>query len=177
MKILVTGFQPFGGRRSNPSEWIARRLRGVVPAVLPVTWRGAERRLLALLRRHRPDAVVALGLASSSARLRLEMVALNVDHAEAPDNARERRARRKIAPRGPWVRETRLPVDAILAAWRRARVPGGVSYHAGTYVCNHVFYVLLGATRVPAGFIHVPPRAKARSLRGVQAAVDVLANL
>jgi len=183
VRILVTGFTPFGRGRTNPSEWIARRLEvpGVVlvRGVLPTTYRGSEKALLRLLRRHRPDAVLSLGLSSSSSRLRLEMVALNVDHAEVPDNSGERRERRKIRSHGTWVRESRLPIEEILDAWKRARVPGAVSYHAGTYVCNHLFYCLLGATEVPAGFVHVPSFRKMKSakiLEGIRAAIIAIAR-
>ena len=44
---------------------------------------------------------------------------------------------------------------------KKEGIPASVSYHAGTYVCNHVFYVLLRALRhqprIPAGFVHLPP--------------------
>lgn len=179
-RILVTGFTPFGGRRSNPSAWVVRRLDAsgipgvrVVGAVVPTSYRGCERALTRLLRLHRPRAILSLGLASRRARLAIEMIALNVDHAEERDNARERRERRKIRPRGPWVLETRLPVDRLLDALRRERVPCGVSYHAGTYVCNHLFYTVLHRTRVPAGFVHLPP-ARRMKPRAMLAAVRVL---
>lgn len=134
-------------------------------AVVPTTYRGCERALERLLRKHRPQAVLSLGLASRRARLAIEMIALNVDHAEESDNARERRERRKIRARGPWVLETRLPVDRILRALRKERVPCGVSYHAGTYVCNHLFYTLLRRTSVPAGFVHLPPPRRMKPTR------------
>lgn len=185
-RILVTGFTPFGKLEFNPTEWAVRTLRDdSVPGaelrrvVLPASYRGCERVLRAALRDFRPHAVVSFGLAQRRKRFAVELAALNADHAEEPDVTRDRRERRKIEPRGPWVRETRLPVNRILRAMKKARVPCGVSYQAGTYVCNHLFYVLLGEARVPAGFVHVPPASRlgrAAILKGVKTVLGAVAR-
>jgi pyroglutamyl-peptidase len=180
-RILVTGFTPWGKIRFNPTGWAVGTLRdNSVPGallrrvVLPTSYRACERALRAALREFRPDAVVSFGLAERRKRFGVEMAALNVDHAEEPDVSRDRRERRRIDPKGPWVRETRLPVERILRAMKAARVPCGVSYQAGTFVCNHLFYVLLGATRAPAGFVHVPPLPRATVLRGIRAVLGAV---
>lgn len=168
LRILVTGFDVFGRERFNPSEWAVRQLkddeiRGVelVRVVLPTSYRRAELGMRELLRKVRPDAVVSFGLAAKRSSFVIETVALNVDHAEERDNDGKRRLRRKIDPRGQELLETRLPVDVLLRTMKRARIPCDVSYHAGTYVCNHLFYVLLRGLRnrpgIPAGFVHLPP--------------------
>jgi pyrrolidone-carboxylate peptidase len=90
-------------------------------------------------------------------------VALNVEH--------ERRRWRRIRKGGPLALMSRLPVDRILQGLRRARVPAVVSFHAGTFVCNRVFYEGLTASTVPCGFIHVPPfkaMSRPRQLRGIR---------
>jgi len=171
-RILVTGFDAFGREKTNPSALIVERLRDdeiqgadLTRAILRTSYRKSERAIRELLRLVRPDAVLCLGLASRSARLSLEVLAVNADHAEAADNSGEGRLRRVIDLHGPRVLESRLPLERIRRALARARVPAEFSYHAGTYVCNHVFYVLMRALRnrprVPAGFVHLPP---ARSL-------------
>lgn len=150
MKILVTGFEPWGAVRRNPSGEIARALGGYV---LPVRYDRAARALLGLLRRVRPEGILLLGLAERRDRIALEAVALNVDHC---DEGPWRRWRRPIG-KGPFVLPSRLPLDRLYRRLRRARVPVAVSYHAGTFSCNHVFYLALSRTRVPCGFVHVPP--------------------
>ncbi len=171
--ILVTGFEPWGKHKRNPSGELAQEVGGVV---LPTEYRASERALLAAVRKHRPRAVVMLGLAETRKKLSVEMVALNVDHADIPDNARDRRQSRRIG-RGPLALETRLPAKRLVAALKAARVPVALSYHAGTFCCNHVFYVALSKLRVPCGFVHVPlfkTVPKAVQLRGIRRIVEAL---
>lgn len=151
MSILLAGFEPWGRHRRNPSGDVARALGG---HVLPVHYGEAGRRIVHLIRRTRPEAVVLLGLAESRKRIALEALALNVDHCEARPWTRWRRPIRKG---GPLVRPTRLPVDRLHALLRRRRIPVTLSHHAGTFICNHVFYMALSACRVPCGFVHLPP--------------------
>ncbi|MBI4565596.1 MAG: pyroglutamyl-peptidase I [Planctomycetes bacterium] len=173
MKILVTGFKPYGRYRRNPSERLAResgrlRLGGarVVARVLPTEYKGCEAELRRAIRTIRPDAIVMFGLAPERRKITIEALALNVDHSERPDNAGVRPWRRTIDRKGPALLETTLPVDKMYAALRRARVPVTVSYHAGTYVCNHAFYTAARlAPRVKVGFIHVPKNESPARLR------------
>lgn len=150
MTVLVTGFEPWDKERRNPSGEVAAALGG---HVLPVDYRRADREIRRLIRRYRPSAILMLGLASKRKRLSLEEVALNVDHCE---EGRWKRWRKRIG-KGPLALASRLPIDRLYAALRRSRVPVSVSHHAGTFICNHVFYAALAATRVPCGFVHVPP--------------------
>lgn len=170
MTILVTGFTPWGRERRNPSGELARAVGG---SVLPVDYARAERDILRLIRSSRPDAILMLGLAAGRTRLELETVALNVDHGGAGKGRRRRRPIRK----GPLALPATLPVDRLYRALKRARIPVSISAHAGTFVCNHVFYVALAEGRVPSGFLHVPPvRAVpfATQLRAVKLILDEL---
>lgn len=164
--ILLTGFGPWARNRRNPSGEVARRLGG---HVLSVNYERAGREIRSLIARERPGAVLMLGLAERRQRISLETMALNIDHSE---DGRHRRWRKRIN-RGPLVRRSRLPIDRLHRMLSRARIPVRVSHHAGTFVCNHVFYLALGATRVPCGFIHVPP-ARAVPLRTQVRAVRLI---
>src|SRR5262245_41963773 len=93
-KILITGFEPFGGDAINPSEQVARALEGrtfgdrtVVSAVLPCVFGTARPELVRLLRAHAPGLVICLGLAGGRAAITPERVAINVVDARIPDNA------------------------------------------------------------------------------------------
>ncbi len=165
MNVLVTGFEPWGGRRVNPSGEVARELGG---AVLPVDFREADRELRRLLRSARPDALLMLGLAASRKTLALEAVALNVDHHE--DGGSNGAWRRPIVRGGPLALGSRLPLDRILRRLRRAGIPASVSHHAGTFLCNHVFYRGLTWSEGPCGFVHVPPFTALPRARMVRAA-------
>lgn len=165
--VLVTGFEPFGGASTNPSQEIARALAGrtiagrqVVGAVLPCVFGQANRTLRELLRRHRPELVVCLGLAAGRHAITPERVAINVDDARIPDNAGCQPVDRPIVAGGPAAYWSTLPIKAIVAALRARGIPAEVSQTAGTFVCNHVFYGLMRALRrhpnVRGGFVHVP---------------------
>jgi len=170
----VTGFEPWGKHKTNPSGELALEFGGIV---LPTEYRSSERTLLAAVRDRTPRALVMLGLAESRKKLCIEMVAMNMDHADARDNARERRESRPILRGAPLAIPTRLPAHRLLAAVKSARVPVALSYHAGTFCCNHIFYIALARLDLPAGFVHVPrlrmvPWAVQR--RGVKAMMEAL---
>jgi len=168
---LITGFESWGKGRRNPSGEAARALGG---HVLPVSYCRAGREISRLIRTTRPDAIVMLGLAEGRKKIGLEAVALNVDHCEG--RPPWRRWRRRIL-KGPLARGTRLPIDRIHRRLRAARFPVAVSHSAGTFVCNHVFTVALARSRVPCGFIHVPPARVFPARRLVRAVRLILETL
>lgn len=168
--VLLTGFEPFAGDAVNPSALVAQALQGrrvaghrIVSAVLPTVFGEAGARLEALLARHRPALVICTGLAGGRAAVSLERVALNVDDARLPDNAGQQPVDLPVRRDGPAAYFTRLPVKALRQALQAQGIAAEVSQTAGTFVCNHVFYVLmhrlamepaLSGTR--GGFVHLP---------------------
>ena len=154
--------------------------------ILQTEYDRAARRIGSLIEELRPDAVVSLGVDSKAEGICLERIALNLDDKEFADNAGEVRLARPIVPGGPMVYLSTLPLDAMLKALRQADFPATISNHAGTYVCNHVFYTarhLLEQSRrqIPCGFIHVPVVDAAKSLSvarladGIELALESLA--
>jgi pyroglutamyl-peptidase len=166
--ILVTGFEPFGGQPSNPSEEIAKAVDGRVvggltvrAAILPVHHVEATRAAERLLTEHDPQAVLHVGLAAGRARLALERVALNVMDYELVDNAGYQAHGEPCVAGGPVAYMATLPLKAILEALTREGIPAYLSNTAGTYLCNQTLYATLHAIaaekrRALAGFMHVP---------------------
>jgi pyroglutamyl-peptidase len=163
--VLLTGFEPFGGDAANPSgeavHLVAERWDGpeeLITAVLPVTFRGAAEQLRKLIAEHRPDIVVAAGLAGGRAAIGVERVAVNLLDARIPDNDGDQPIDVASAPGAPAAHFSTLPVKEITRRIADAGVPAELSYSAGTFVCNHVFFTALEAVAAPvrAGFIHVP---------------------
>lgn len=161
--VLLTGFEPFGGAQRNASAdavaLVARDWAGsatFVPAVLPVEFDRAGTAMRALIAEHRPDLVIATGVAGGRSAITPERVAINLRDARIPDNAGFQPIDTEVPGSGPAARFSRLPVKAIVAGMVAAGIRAEVSLSAGTYVCNSLFYELLGAATVPAGFIHVP---------------------
>ncbi len=166
-RILLTGFEPFGGEHINPSWQIAERLHGedlggaqVHAVCLPTVFGGSIKSLKQALRRHQPQLVLCLGQAGGRSELTMERVAINVDDARIPDNAGEQPIDQAVVHRAPAAYFSSLPIKAMVAAMQQAGLPASVSQTAGTFVCNHVFYGLMHALRrrtgVRGGFMHVP---------------------
>jgi pyroglutamyl-peptidase len=165
-RILLTGFEPFGGDVLNPSGLVCRALHGqrvahaLVHAVeLPCVFGRALQALDEALAQTSPVLVVALGLAAGRAEISVERVAINVDDARIPDNAGAQPVDVPVVEDGPAAWFSTLPVKAIVAALQEAGLPGAVSQTAGTFVCNHLFYGLqhrLAGSAVRSGFVHVP---------------------
>src|SRR6185437_14168316 len=141
--VLITGFEPFGGDATNPSQAIAEALDGrriadmpVVGSVLPVEMARLDGALAAALRELDPAVVILLGLAEGEPVVRLERVALNLADFRIPDNAGDRRADEPLDPRGPAALSSRLPLREIRTALLAAGIPARLSETAGTYLCN-----------------------------------------
>ncbi|MEL1264059.1 pyroglutamyl-peptidase I [Pseudoxanthomonas putridarboris] len=165
--ILLTGFQPFGGERENPSWQAVRALHGarigghrVVARELPVVFGDALKALRAALRETRPALAICVGQAGGRAQISLERVAINVDDARIPDNAGRQPVDVPVVAGGPAAYFATLPIKAMRQALCEAGFPAEVSQTAGTFVCNHVFYGLMHALRAQrharAGFVHIP---------------------
>jgi pyroglutamyl-peptidase len=165
--VLVTGFEAFGGEKSNPSWDICERLPREIAGMrvetcrVPCEFRRSIEVVAAAIERHRPLLVICVGQAGGRAKLGVERIAINVDDARMPDNAGARPLDEPIAANGPPAYFATLPVKAMAVAMRAAGVPAEVSNSAGTYVCNHLMYGVLhylaaSGQRARAGFIHVP---------------------
>jgi pyroglutamyl-peptidase len=166
-RILLTGFDPFGGETINPSWEAARALHGrrigghrVVARQIPTEFAASLRLLKAALRETAPAIVLGVGQAGGRAQLSLERVAINLQDARIPDNAGAQPIDEPVIAGAPAAYFSTLPLKAMLAALHDAGVPATISHTAGTYVCNHLAYAMLHWTArkrgVRAGFIHIP---------------------
>jgi len=170
MKLLLTGFEPFGASQVNPSEQVVRalareKLDGIElhTAILPVERVRGPQTLLDAVARVKPDAVVCLGQASRRMAIAIERVAINLMDYRIPDNAGEQIVDEPILRDAPAAYFCTLPVRAMYAAVRAAGIPAELSLSAGTFLCNQVTFVLLHhlahaerKSHTRAGFIHLP---------------------
>jgi pyroglutamyl-peptidase len=169
MRILVTGFEPFGDIVENPSalivEELARCHQELHVAILPTEFSAAELAIGDLLRSGPFDVYLALGVAAATPVVRLERTARNLDDANRPDNTGEERTATLIVPGGPEFLTSALPLAEMLDALEERGVDAVISDDAGGYVCNHVFYSarhVIESEAMPTrcGFIHVPLNAE-----------------
>lgn len=167
MKILVTGFEPFGGETLNPSAQVVAGLPDtiagaeIVKLILPVVRGEGAVQAAQALEEHQPRAVLSVGQAAGRSTVSVERVAVNLDDYSMEDNGGNRPQDEPVVADGPDAYLCTLPVKEMAAAIRAAGIPAQVSLSAGSFVCNHVFYSLchLLATGYPgvrAGFIHIP---------------------
>jgi pyroglutamyl-peptidase len=166
VRILVTGFEPFGGQSLNPSWEVARALHGlqlqgarVVAVQLPCVFAQALPALQQALMQHTPDIVLALGQAEGRCDLSVERIAINVMDARIPDNAGAQPIDVPVIAGGPASYFSTLPIKSLVAGLRASGFPASVSQTAGTFVCNQVFYAqqhTLAGQGVHSGFVHLP---------------------
>lgn len=170
MKVLVTGFEPFGGATINPAleavQRLPRQIAGaeVVTVQIPVVFGKDSAAVEAAIDEHAPDVVVCVGQAGGRSHITPEFVGINYANARIPDNEGNQPVGRLEAD-GPDAYFATLPVFAMVDACRAAGVPAAVSYTAGTFCCNEVLYELMHclAMRHPGvrgGFVHVPYAAE-----------------
>ena len=166
MKILVTGFDPFGGETVNPAYEAVKLLPDTIAGAqiiklqVPTRFALSCTVLEAAVNEHRPDAVICVGQAGGRSAITPERVAINLADASIPDNAGDQPVDEPIRKDGAPAYFTSLPVKAMVQNESR-RYSGSPLHTAGSFVCNSLMYTLLYLIdrQYPAmrgGFIHVP---------------------
>ena len=164
-KLLITGFEPFGGEKINPS-WEAVKLLPekigdfeITKAEIPVVFEKAAETVIAKADELEPNAIICVGQAGGRTGITPEMVAINLRFASIPDNEGNQPKDIPCVEGGENAYFSTLPVRKMVSAISDAGIPCSVSYSAGTYVCNDLIYHVLHqyhGTGVKACFIHVP---------------------
>lgn len=166
MRILLSGFEPFGEVEDNPSQrivehYIEQKNPDIICEIAKVDYEWAGEGICILIEALQPDAVILLGVAQKRKAISLERIAVNINDASIPDNYGNLIQGEQIvegAPVGYW---STLPLDAMYKALSSAEIPVRYSNHAGAFLCNHVMYDCLHYLaridkNIPCGFIHVP---------------------
>lgn len=164
-KLLITGFEAFGGETINPSWDAVRRLSDVIcdfsitKLCLPVVFGEAPEKTIAAANDLAPDVILCIGQAGGRAAVTPEMVGINLRHASIPDNNGNQPSDDEIIKGGDKAYFSTLPVRKIAENIKSKGIAAQVSYSAGAYVCNDLLYSLLDhfkETEMQIGFIHVP---------------------
>lgn len=164
-KMLITGFDPFGGASINPA-WEA--VKGLPDEVgdfvlckleIPTVFGLAAEKALEKAAEFCPDVILCVGQAGGRSAVTPERIAVNIRDAKIPDNAGNQPEGQFVIPDSPAAYFVTVPVMEMAAAIRDAGLPGVVSNSAGAFVCNDTLYLLLhyyAGTDVKVGFVHVP---------------------
>ncbi len=167
MKVLVTGFDPFGGEKINPAYEAVKRLdydiKGVeiVKVEVPTVFGKSIAKLEEVIKREKPDIVICVGQAGGRFDITVERVAINISDGRIADNEGNQPIDEPIFEDGENAYFAKLPIKAMVKNIREGGIPASVSNTAGTYVCNHIMYGLLYLIDkkypdIKGGFIHVP---------------------
>ena len=167
MKILVTGFDPFGSDKINPAIEAVKKLPDTIKGAkiikleIPTVFNKSAQVVHQAIVKEQPDYVLNVGQAGGRSALTPERVAININDGRIPDNDGYQPLDEPIQPDGDIAYFTQLPIKAMAKAIRAAGLPAIVSNTAGTYVCNHIFYQVQYMRtkefpKLKAGFIHIP---------------------
>lgn len=164
-RLLITGFDPFGGNNVNPSWMAVEQLPEQIGTfllrkrMLPTVYQEAARVVLDEAESFHPDIILCVGVAANRNAVTPERIGVNIRDSQTPDNAGNRLHGEYVLPDGPAAYFSTAPVEKIVQAIRDVQIPAVVSNAAGTFVCNDVFYTLLhhfDGSHTQVGFIHVP---------------------
>ena len=164
-KLLITGFEPFGGQNINPSWQSVLALENQIGEFslykleIPTVFKKGVQAVLEKAEQINPDAILCIGQAGGRDSITPEVVAINLMDANIADNEGNKPINEQIDPTGENAYFSNLPIREMVKAINSEGIPAKLSYSAGAFVCNEVMYTLLHKfknTDVKVGFIHVP---------------------
>ena len=167
MKILVSGFDPFGGEKINPAiesvKLLPDEIKGakIIKLEIPTVARKSLKKLEEVIEIEKPDVVINVGQAGGRPDITVERVGINMDDFRIKDKEGNQPIDEKIAEDGPDAYLVTIPIKAMVQKMIENKIPASVSNTAGTFVCNHVCYGMahLASTKYPnmrTGFVHIP---------------------
>lgn len=149
MKIIVTGFSPYGGEAVNPSQEVLKLLPDEIMNVkiikyeLQPVYHVCLKIAMELVETHEPIAFLSLGMAQGKSHLTVERVGLNLIDSPKTDNAGVHYLDTLIKEDGPDAYFTHFPVKESVKSMVQNGIPANVSYCAGTFISNHLIYGML----------------------------------
>ena len=167
MKVLITGFDAFGGEPVNPAEEAVKRIsdniRGaeIIKVIIPTVQTKSVQAIERAIEEHNPDIVISIGQAGGRFDITPERVAINIDDYRIKDNEGNQPIDAVIQEDGQAAYFSNLPVKAMVKHMNDNQMPATLSNTAGTFVCNHVMYGILYMIdkkypNIKGGFIHIP---------------------
>ena len=168
-RVLLTGFEPFGGYTDNSSWEVAQRVAScgvegvdveVVAVQLPVSFARVGEVLRSAIELHTPDLVIMLGQTTATDCVRLERVALNMMDSRKADNDGYIADEEPIYEGEESALFTSLPIKSFRSAIEAQGIAVKITNSAGLYVCNRTYYEALRLCREREGlqaiFVHLP---------------------
>ena len=166
-KILVTGFDPFGGEKINPALEVIKLLpkkigkNEIKILEIPTVYKKSIEKIDKEIESYNPDYILSIGQAGGRTDISIERIAINIDDFRIKDNEGNQPIDEKIYLDGENAYFSTLPIKAIQNEITKNNIPASISNTAGTFVCNHVFYGVRYLVEKKykgkkSGFIHIP---------------------
>lgn len=167
-KVVLTGFEPFGKWKTNPSIEACRALKrvkidkySIQIFEIPLSFKKIPSIIQTIIETEQPQIMVCTGQSNRN-RISLERVAINITDARIAYNCGTKPENRILEKDGPVAYWSSLPIYDILSRLSEKNIPAHISNTAGTFGCNQIFYEMMYRLEklnktIPAGFIHVPP--------------------
>lgn len=167
MKILVTGFDPFGGETINPAIESVKKLPDTISGAqiikleIPTVCHKSLHVIEEAINKYDPDVILSIGQAGGRPDITVERVGINMDDCRIPDNDGQQIIDEPVFADGPAAYFASLPIKAMVAKIQEKMIPASISNTAGTFVCNHVLYGVRHICETKfagkrSGFIHIP---------------------
>lgn len=167
MKVLITGFDPFGGEKINPAWEAVKGIKDTIEGAeiikleIPTVFNKSIEKVKEAMELEKPDIVLCIGQAGGRYDMTVERVAINVDDARIEDNEGNQPIDIPVFEDGENAYFSNLPIKAMVEEIKGQGIPASISNSAGTFVCNHIMYGVLyhinkTYKNMRGGFIHVP---------------------
>ena len=167
MKVLITGFDPFGGEKINPAWEAVKGIKDIIEGAkiikleIPTVFNKSIEKVKEAMELEKPDIVLCIGQAGGRYDMTVERVAINVDDARIEDNEGNQPIDMPVFEDGENAYFSNLPIKAMVEEIKGQGIPASISNSAGTFVCNHIMYGVLyhinkTYKNMRGGFIHVP---------------------
>lgn len=167
MKILISGFDAFGGEKINPSievvKLLPEEIKGakIIKLEIPTIRYKSVEKLKEVIEKEKPDVVLNIGQAGGRADITVERIGINIDDFSIEDNGGNKPIDEAILNNAPDAYFVKLPIKSMVKKMKDNNIPASISNSAGTFVCNHVIYNMAHLsnteyTKMKTGFIHIP---------------------
>lgn len=181
-KTLVTAFKPFSDFSVNPSQILLEGLQKEIPTLstclLPVEFEGAFKTLSEVISVLEPSRIIMMGLADKRNLISLEKIALNWNETLSPDETQFTPPIAKIDQSEELALMTNYGIDELYNMLKQQNLPVELSFSAGTYVCNNLYFkVLKHFPKTPAIFIHVPQLGEINGGLNFETQLRVIKNI
>ena len=167
MRVLISGFDPFGKDTINPSMEAVKLLPDtlgdieIIKVELPTIAYTCVDKMISYVKQYEPDVVINVGQAGGRKNISIERVAININDFRIADNANQVYVDEAIYEDGENAYFSTLPIKYMYETLRKADISVEISNSAGTFVCNHIMYAMRyhgekNHCLYKSGFVHIP---------------------